>query len=270
MGWRRNVPGVVLMCHQDDPIDAEGLSRWLAQSMDLRGIILLRDRPVSLWRKARREIRRVGLLRFLDVIAFRAYYRFCLARRDAAWIDHQVARLKKKYPADIGSVPTLVTDNPNGEPVQRFLCRLEPDLMVARCKHILKRGVFSLPSSGTFVLHPGICPEYRNAHGCFWALVNRDLYRVGMTLLRVDEGVDTGPIFLQVGCQFDEVHDSPVVIQYKVVLENLDAIAAALKSAWRGSNRALSVSGRRSAAWGQPWLSAYLRWKRVAREEVYA
>ena len=41
-------------------------------------------------------------------------------------------------------------------------------------------------SLGTFVMHPGICPEYRNAHGCFWALANRDLARVGMTLLRAD------------------------------------------------------------------------------------
>ena len=44
-------------------------------------------------------------------------------------------------------------------------------------------------------MHPGICPEYRNAHGCFWALANRDLNKVGMTLLRIDKGVDTGPTF---------------------------------------------------------------------------
>ena len=54
----------------------------------------------------------------------------------------------------------------------------------ARCKVILKEKIFGIPRVGTFVMHPGICPEYRNAHGCFWALVRRDLERVGMTLLR--------------------------------------------------------------------------------------
>src|SRR5436309_328007 len=32
----------------------------------------------------------------------------------------------------------------------------------------------SLPARGTFVLHTGICPEYRNAHGCFWALARSE------------------------------------------------------------------------------------------------
>ena len=70
---------------------------------------------------------------------------------------------------------------------------------------ILKRTIFEIPRAGTFVLHPGICPEYRNAHGCFWALANRDLDRVGMTLLRVDAGIDTGPVYLHGTCDFDEV-----------------------------------------------------------------
>jgi len=106
--------------------------------------------------------------------------------------------------------------------------------MVARCKSLLKPGIFHLPSHGTYVLHPGICPEYRNAHGCFWALVNRDKQRVGMTLLRVDAGVDTGPVLLQSSYRFDELRESHTVMQYRVVLENLDGIADKLKAAWHG------------------------------------
>ena len=126
--------------------------------------------------------------------------------------------------------------------------------------------MFSVPSKGTFVLHPGICPEYRNAHGCFWALVNRDRARVGMTLLRVDEGVDTGPVYLQTTCEIDEVRESHTVIQYRVVLENLDAIGRTLRAIGEGQELApLETKGRRSAIWGQPTLSDYLRWKWEAR-----
>ncbi len=182
------------------------------------GVVALRDRPGKLLRNARREIRRVGPLRFLDVLAFRLFYRLRQARSDAAWIAREVDRLRRRYPARLEAVPRLVATSPNTEEVRGFLQRLRPDLLIARCKFILKPEIFTIPGAGTFVLHPGICPEYRNAHGCFWALVNRDLDRVGMTLLRVDAGVDTGPIYLQATYPFNEVEESHRVIQYRVVL----------------------------------------------------
>src|SRR5207247_2584388 len=122
--------------------------------------------------------------------------------------------------------------------------------------------IFELARRGTFVLHPGICPEYRNAHGCFWALVNRDLGRVGMTLLRVDKGVDTGPVYLYGSYAFDEGRESPAVIQSRVVFENLDRIGPVLVALGNGEQIAPQpTAGRKSAVWGQPRLSAYLKWK---------
>jgi methionyl-tRNA formyltransferase len=133
---------------------------------------------------------------------------------------------------------------------------------------ILKRTIFEAPRLGTFVLHPGICPEYRNAHGCFWALANRDLERVGMTLLRVDPGIDTGPVYLHATCAFDELADSHTVIQYRAVFDNLDAIGSTLKALCRGEAvHPVPTAGRRSAEWGQPRLTDYLAWKAAARRE---
>ncbi|MBI3621541.1 MAG: formyl transferase [Nitrospirae bacterium] len=265
MSRTESPPRVVLLCHKRDRIDAGGLAAWLATSLTLAGIVLIHERPARTLRRVRREIRRVGFLRFLDVVAFRLYYRVALAGGDAAWVDEEVTQLLKKYPARFDDVPKLVVEDPNSDEVEAFVRRLRPDLMLARCKVILKPRIFEIPSRGTFVLHPGICPEYRNAHGCFWALANRDMDRVGMTLLRVDAGVDTGPIFLQAGYKFDEAVESHVVIQYRVVIENLADIAQRLVAICRGTARPLSVEDRRSGSWGQPWLSAYLRWKRAAR-----
>jgi hypothetical protein len=56
------------------------------------------------------------------------------------------------------------------------------------------------------------------------------------------------------------------MIQYRVVLENLDAIGRTLRAIGKGQEVApLETSGRRSAVWGQPRLSDYLRWKWEAR-----
>lgn len=258
-------PRVALICHRGDRIDREGLAAWLATSLDLVGIVLLVDRPGRLFAKVRREIRRVGLAAFLDVLAFRAFYRLALARSDAAWIAQEVARLRALYPARFVDIPRLEAAHPNTPDVRRFLERCRPDFVIARCKYILKPEIFTIPRRGTFILHPGICPEYRNAHGCFWALANRDLARVGMTLLRADKGVDTGPVYLQTTYDFDEGRESHVMIQYRVVLENLDAIRDALITVWKDEGRPISTAGRASAVWGQPRLTAYLRWKRAAR-----
>jgi methionyl-tRNA formyltransferase len=204
-------------------------------------------------------------------VAFRAFARLRLARREREWKDAEVARLRRRYPADVASVPHLVVTTPNSDEARAFLERLQPDLAIARCKIILKQAIFAIPRVGTFVLHPGICPEYRNAHGCFWALARRDLDRVGMTLLRVDRGIDTGPIFLHGTCDFDEVEESHAVIQYRAVTENLDAIADMLAALARGEYvRPIAVDGRESAVWGQPQLTAYLRWKSAARRKRHA
>ena len=232
----------------------------------MAGLIIIRDPHSRLWRKAKREIARVGWLRFLDVLAFRAFARLRLARRDQAWKDAEVERLRRRYPAELASVPRIVVSSPNAAESREFIERLRPDLAIARCKVILKQSIFGVPRVGTFVLHPGICPEYRNAHGCFWALTRRDFDRVGMTLLRVDPGIDTGPIFLHGTYGFDEVEESHSIIQWRTVTENLDAVADILAALCRGDEvKPIAVEERDSAVWGQPQLTAYLRWKWNAR-----
>ena len=236
--------------------------------MRLAGIVEIGGDGARLLRVARREVRRNGLIRFLDVLAFRAYARLRLARADAAWTDAELARLRRRYPIDLASIPRCVVRNPNDEPARAFIAERQPDVIVARCKFILKPEVFSLARGGAFALHPGICPEYRNAHGCFWALVNRDVDRVGMTLLRIDRGIDTGPALLQASCRFDEVRESHYVIQQRVVFENLEQIGRALLAAGRGEHlEPIDTRGRASAVWGQPRLTSYLRWKRAARRD---
>jgi methionyl-tRNA formyltransferase len=191
-----------------------------------------------------------------------------LRAREDAWKARQVEALKTQYPADLANVPRVVVANPNSEASRTFLNSVKPDIVIARCKFILKPEIFSLARVGAFALHPGICPEYRNAHGCFWALVNRDLDRVGMTLLKIDKGVDTGPVYLQAGCNIDELAESHIVIQYRVVTENLGRIAATLIDLFNGKKvEAIPTAGRKSAVWGQPRLTDYLRWKKAARSE---
>lgn len=262
----------LLICHEEDALNRRGLASWLASFSDLVGIVALRETRERKWRRVRREVERVGPARFLfDVLPFRLYYKVALSRADAAWEQAEIARLTRTYgPIQIGpaGTPELITATPNTPEAEAFIRARAPDVMLARCKTLLAERIFTLPKTGTFVMHPGICPEYRNAHGCFWALAEGDRERVGMTLLRIDKGVDTGPVFGHYSYPYDDARESHIVIQHRVVHENLDALRDRLLAIHQGGAVPVDVSGRRSAAWGQPWLSKYVAVKLAAHRRA--
>ena len=137
--------------------------------------------------------------------------------------------------------------------------------MIARCKRLLHERIFSRPAKGTFVMHPGVCPEYRNSHGVFWALAHGERDKVGLTLLQIDKGVDTGPVFGYFSCPFDPARDSHLAITMRLVLDNLDALRDTLLRVLAGSARPIDTTGRRSGSHGQPWFTSYLTWRMRAR-----
>jgi methionyl-tRNA formyltransferase len=250
----------VLICHAGDKLNRIGLARWLASFSDL-SVVVISETKQRKWKRIRREIKRVGPGRFPDVLAFRLYYRLLHASRDAQWEEGLLHRLVEAHPGQPASGRVLYTSSPNSDEALNFIRNVQPDIMIARCKTLLKESIFSIPSRGTYVMHPGICPEYRNAHGCFWALVNNDYKRVGMTLLRVDKGVDTGAVYGYYSYDFDPLNDSHAIIQHRVVFDNLDALRQKLEEICAGRAQVIDTSGRSSATWGQPWLSRYLLWK---------
>ncbi len=255
----------LLICHEGAHLSQFGMSRWLASFSNLVGIIVLKEKKQRIFKRIKREIVRVGIIRFFDVVAFRIYYKFFISKKDRYWEQEKLQELYLAYPKVYGDTPVLKTHSPNSKESKSFIKEMNPDIMIARCKTLLKINIFSLPSKGTFVMHPGICPEYRNSHGCFWALANNDLSNVGMTLLKVDEGVDTGPVYGYYTYDFDEINESHIVIQHKVVLENLEELKKRLLNIHNANAIPLETTGRKSHTWGQPWLTAYLKWKFNAR-----
>jgi formyl transferase-like protein len=256
----------LLICHDGADLDREGLARWLGSFSEYAGTVVIREPRRRLRRRIAREVARVGAWRFLDVLAFRAHYALARAAGDREWQADALGRLRSAYPAR-PDAPALVVASPNSADAEAFIRRQQPDLVIARCKTLLAERVFSIPRLGTFVLHPGICPEYRNAHGCFWAMAAGDAGNVGATLLRIDTGVDTGPVFGYFRVDADPF-ESHIVTQHRAVLEHLDAIRDRLLEIEAATANPIDTAGRASAAWGQPWLSAALRIRARARRSA--
>ena len=252
-----------LICHEEEALNREVLPRWLASFSDLGGIFVLRETRKQKRRRIQREFARIGLLRFMDVVAFRLHYKFFQSATDRVWREKRLEELCQRFPGFPLDTPVLISASANSTQARDFIRSADPDLMIARCKVILKEEIFTIPRIGTFVMHPGICPDI----GMLMAVsgrANRDLARVGMTLLKIDRGVDTGPIFGHFHCAYDEQHESHIVIQERMVFDNLDILRQRLEAVIEGPAVPVDVRGRTSAAWGQPWLTKYLAWKRVA------
>lgn len=251
----------VLICHDDEPLTNEGMARWLASFSELAGIVIISENSSRITKRIKMEVKRSGILGFVDVLMFRLYYKIFMAKRDVKYNLEAINELRLKYPEIPIDTKIHQTQSPNSDDTIAFLQSIPHDFAIARCKSILKEEVFIQAEIGTFVMHPGICPEYRNAHGCFWAMVNEDYDNIGMTLLKVDKGIDTGPIYGYFKSDLELLQETHNTIQAKVVFDNLDAIKDKFIDIYQGLAVPLGVKGRKSGTWGQPWLSKYLLWK---------
>jgi len=71
---------------------------------------------------------------------------------------------------------------------------LQPELIVvAAYGQILPASILELPRFGCLNVHPSLLPKYRGAAPIQWAILN-DESETGVTIMKMDAGMDTGPI----------------------------------------------------------------------------
>ena len=84
------------------------------------------------------------------------------------------------------------------EPFLAQMRALAPDLLVVVAYgRILPGELLRLPPLGAINVHGSLLPKYRGAAPIQWAVINGDA-ETGITIMRMDEGMDTGDILLTV------------------------------------------------------------------------
>lgn len=117
--------------------------------------------------------------------------------------DRPRGRGRKLRPSPVKEV-ALEADLPVFEPERikdsaflADLAKLAPDLIVvAAYGKILPKEILDLPRYGCWNIHASLLPKYRGAAPIQWALINGER-ETGITIMQMDEGLDTGPILLQ-------------------------------------------------------------------------
>ena len=117
--------------------------------------------------------------------------------------DRKKGRGKKLSPPPVKELARehdLPVHQPTSIRTDEFLDQvrdLDPDLIVvAAYGKILPGELLHLPRLGTINVHGSLLPKYRGAAPIQWAVINGE-QETGITIMQMDEGMDTGDILLQ-------------------------------------------------------------------------
>lgn len=130
----------------------------------------------------------------------------------------------------------------NDREVLKILIKKKPDLIVSVFfNQILEKKILKIPKIGAINIHPSYLPKYKGTSPIYWALVNGEK-SVGVSIHKIDEGVDTGPIFKRVKIKV-EIEDTEDSLYWKCVLEGSMELTGLIKKLKRGEVRSFPNSG---------------------------
>lgn len=93
---------------------------------------------------------------------------------------------------------------------------------------LLPKAVLDAPKNGCFNVHASLLPRWRGAAPIQRAIMEGDT-ETGVTIMRMDAGLDTGPMMMKVVCPIDDattaasLHDGLAVLGSKAMVEVLAA-----------------------------------------------
>lgn len=133
--------------------------------------------------------------------------------------------------------PDLVRRVPshNGPECLKLLRDLNPDIVAVYGTLIISEKVIAA-SKRMINIHTGFSPRYRGSDTIFWPLHNCDPQYVGVTVHRVDPGVDSGPILAR-GRPSIEPRDDENRLFAKAVKLGAELMCRAIRREVNGSAR---------------------------------
>ncbi|HEX4264330.1 MAG TPA: methionyl-tRNA formyltransferase [Verrucomicrobiae bacterium] len=113
-----------------------------------------------------------------------------------------------KVVAQKENLPVLQPQRAREEGFIEQLAALKPDLIaVAAYGQILPKAILDLPRFGCLNVHTSLLPKYRGAAPIQHAILNGD-HETGITIMKMDVGLDTGDILTQERTAIDDSDNS--------------------------------------------------------------
>jgi methionyl-tRNA formyltransferase len=187
----------------------------------------------------------------------------------------QVSASPVKEVAAAAGVRIYQPERVKSDEAHEFFAAIKPDAaVIIAYGQIVPRRLLEIPRQGWMNLHGSLLPKYRGAAPIAWAIINGES-KTGLTTMRLDPGLDTGPILLQ--RQLDIGSDetapelarrmaeagAPLVMESLVKLERGE-IASVPQDSTRASYAPILTKEHGRIDWGQTPSEIYNRIRGLA------
>lgn len=90
------------------------------------------------------------------------------------------------------------TKNINSSVIVDTIKKLKPDIILSLFTGLIfKEEILNLPAKGCINVHPSLLPQYRGVSPIFWALLNNDEEKIGVTVHYMTNEIDAGKVIFQ-------------------------------------------------------------------------
>ena len=215
------------------------------------------------WKFAKKE----GFARTLDVMlydAFESIFRRGELRRAMETLLPVPAR------AGAPGYPLHTVRSLNAPESRELIASLAPDVFVVHATGILSPKTYELAAKLALNIHCGVLPEYRGHASTFWALWNRDVRNVGVSVHEIAKIVDTGRV-LRLGRVDIRPDDTDITAWLRAVKAGVDLTIDVVERLARGEDPgAATLEGDAGPHYPRRGLTDYIGYKLGRRPRVRA
>jgi methionyl-tRNA formyltransferase len=174
-------------------MSARVMYNYLSSNVNIVKVVI--ENPISIKRKIRFKMRKFGLLKTIGQLMFvvlnKVLKKFNKRRLNEVLTKNKMS--DSDFPVDL----TVRVNSINSKQTKELIEKAKIDFILVAGTRIISKSILDCTCVPFINIHAGITPQYRGVHGGYWALINNDLARCGVTIHYVDKGVDTGKIIAQ-------------------------------------------------------------------------
>jgi methionyl-tRNA formyltransferase len=193
-------------CHQTTI-----LYNFLKDKIEIENIII--EENIKKIKFFKHRIKKLGFLKVLDQLFFILFVNSVLN----VISKKRIREIISKYNLSLSPIPKdkiTRVKNINHASSINLLKSFNVDCIILSGTRIISNNLISSVKVDLINIHAGITPNYRGVFGAYWAFVNNEKNIAGVTLHKVDKGVDTGEI---IGQEIIEITKSDNVTTYPYI-----------------------------------------------------
>ncbi|MCX6319786.1 MAG: formyl transferase [Bacteroidetes bacterium] len=220
---------------------------------------IIEEEPLRGMALAKRRAKKMGWFKVSGQISFA----LIIGKTLALFSKKRIAAIQTQYAFDLTPLPAekiMQVASVNDEACIRMLKELDPDVVLVNGTRIISKKVLESTRAVFINMHTGITPAYRGVHGGYWALVNNEPERCGVTVHLVDKGIDTGGVLYQATINTTS-RDNFITYPYLQFGEGIPLVKMAVEDALTNDIEVVQPPAMPSALWSHPgfWQYIYLR-----------